>query len=519
MPQRWDEEVWHALVESAPDALVMINREGNILFVSSQSEQLFGYSKEDLLGKKIECLLPVRYHGAHVGQRTGYFDHPRIRPMGAGVELFALHREGREIPVEISLSPLNTKTGLLVTAAIRDITERKRFQEELKAAREAAETASRSKSEFLANMSHEIRTPLAGILGYAEMIALYCHSDEERKSYMDKIRRCADNLTELISDILDLSKVEAGALKVEAVPVSLVSEIENLINILHGRAVEKSISLEVKYERPLPNAIQSDPTRLKQILSNIIGNAIKFTDKGNVTLRIYVDKNSGQICFAVTDTGCGLSKEEQSRLFQPFVQADSSTTRKYGGTGLGLALSRRLARAMDGDLVCTQSEPGQGSTFVLSLLLKSTASNSEPSSQRCEGSVSSKERVLPRLDGVRVLLAEDNADNREMLTRFLNEQGAVVDIAHNGKEAYEKAKAKSYEVILMDVQMPEWDGYEATRKLRKDGIKSPIVALTAHAMNDEREKCLEAGCSEFLTKPVDVPLLIQTVHRQSRSKE
>jgi PAS domain S-box-containing protein len=508
MAIQWTEEVWRALVESAPDALVMIDRHGDILYVSAQTERLFGYAKEELLGKKIEVLLPARYHGKHAGQRMSYLSSPRVRPMGAGIELFGLHRNGQEIPVEISLSPLTTPTGVLVTAAIRDITERKRFQEELKLARETAEMASRSKSEFLANMSHEIRTPLAGILGYAEMIALYCHSDDERKNYMEKLRRCADNLTELISDILDLSKVEAGALKVESVPLSLVSEVEGLINILHGRAAEKKISLDVVYERPLPTTIISDPTRMRQVLSNIVGNAIKFTDHGGVTLKIYVDSGSRGLCFAVTDTGCGLSAEEQGRLFQPFVQADSSTTRKYGGTGLGLALSRRLAHALNGELHCTHSSPGKGSTFVFSLKLEvpSTGKAPTPSSPTAASTASH------RLDGTRILVAEDNPDNRDLVTRFLTAQGADIDTAHNGREAFEMGKSGIYSVILMDIQMPELDGYEATRRLRKAGVTSSIIALTAHAMSDEPEKARSAGCDAFLTKPIDVPHLIQTVY-------
>ncbi len=517
MQIEWTEAVWRGLVESAPDALVMVDVDGTIVYVSAQTQRLFGYSREELLNQKIECLLPVRFRDRHVGQRSSYFKSLRVRPMGAGLELFGLHKSGVEIPIEISLSPLETPTGFLVTAAIRDISDRKRAQEELRKAREVAEAASRSKSEFLANMSHEIRTPLAGILGFAEMIALYCNSSEERKSYLDKIQRCADTLTELINDILDLSKVEAGALRVELLPVHIVSEIENVVGLFQNAAAEKNISFDVRYERPLPEKIVTDPTRLRQILSNLLGNAIKFTDSGGVSLRVFADKtNSNRLCFAVKDSGVGLSPEEQKRLFQPFSQADSSTTRRFGGTGLGLALSRRLAYALDGELTLVQSARGEGSVFQLSIPMHPRGSLAPEGSAMEDGTADSQERSSwPRLDSIRILVAEDNPDNQEMVTRFLGEQGAIVESATNGRAALDLARSGNYHVILMDVQMPELDGNEVTRQLRRDGISTPIIALTAHAMNDEREKSFASGCNEFLTKPLNVKKLIYTVHKYS----
>ncbi len=513
MPDSWSEEVFRELVESAPDAMVMVDDTGTIIYVNAQIENLFGYLRTDLLGRPIECLLPERYRGKHVSQRNGYFVGPKLRPMGAGLELFAMRKDKTEFPVEISLSPLKTESTTLVTAAIRDISERRRFQEDLKRARENAEAANRLKSEFLANMSHEIRTPLAGILGYAEMIALYCSSDEERKGYMEKIRRCATNLTDLINDILDLSKVEAGALNVESVPIPLVSEIESVVNLLQARADEKQIKLEIIYDRPLPNQICSDPTRVRQILSNVLGNGIKFTDQGTVSLKVTHVKN--QIQFGITDTGCGLSEEEQARLFQPFAQADSSTTRKFGGTGLGLALSRRLARALGGDLIISDSKPGKGSTFVFTVPVGS-GGKVKPTLGALENLTSEKKSL--RLEHLTILLAEDNPDNRELFTRFLSEEGAIVDAAKNGSEAYELAKKKKYTAIVMDMQMPILDGYEATRRLRQEGHSIPIIALTAHAMNEERERCLASGCDAFLTKPVSIDELVKTIQQLSKKR-
>ncbi len=521
MDLKWSETVWRGLVESAPDALVMVDVEGSILYASAQTKRLFGYSREELLGQKIECLLPERFRERHVGQRTHYFQSLRVRPMGAGLELFGLHKSGTEIPIEISLSPLETPEGFLVTAAIRDISDQKRAQEELRKAREVAEAASRSKSEFLANMSHEIRTPLAGILGFSEMIALYCNSSEERKSYLEKIRRCADTLTELINDILDLSKVEAGALKVELISINIVSEIESVASLFQNSASEKNITFDVRYERPLPETIVSDPTRLRQILSNLLGNAIKFTDSGSVSLRIFKDKKDpNRLCFEVKDSGVGLSPEEQTRLFQPFSQADSSTTRRFGGTGLGLTLSRRLAEALEGELILVESAPGKGSVFQLSIPIHLRGTPAAEAPNLKDETADREERASwPRLDNVRILVAEDNIDNQEMLKRFVEAQGALVELAGNGKIALDMARSGHYQVILMDVQMPELDGYEVTRALRKENITTPIIALTAHAMSDEREKCLASGCNEFLTKPLNVKKLIYTVHQYSTSNK
>lgn len=504
----WTEEVWRGLVESAPDALVTVNAEGDIVYVSSQVKTVFGYERDELLGRKIECLLPERYRHRHVAQRGGFLQTMKFRPMGAGLELFGRHKDGSEIPIEISLSPLKTPQGVMVTAAIRDVTDRKRAQEELKKARESAEAASRSKSEFLANMSHEIRTPLAGILGYSEMIALYCNSPEERADYLTRIRRCADTLTELINDILDLSKVEAGALNVELVAFNVVSEIENIVQLLQGSAAEKHLSFDVQYERPFPEVIVSDPTRFRQILTNLVGNAIKFTDSGRVSLRVY--RAAGEVdnfYFQVSDTGCGLTLEQQNRLFQIFVQADSSTTRKYGGTGLGLALSRRLAEALGGELNLISSEPGKGSVFLLRLPSQRAAI--APAVEKSAGSSGGTHQLA----SMRLLVAEDNSDNQEMIARFLRENGAVVEVVGNGREALHRAQAEKFDAILMDVQMPELDGYEVTRRLRGLGIQVPIIVLTAHAMNDEREKARAAGCNEFLTKPINLTKLIQTVAR------
>jgi PAS domain S-box-containing protein len=496
---------FESLLETAPDAMIILEKSGTMVLVNSQTERIFGYKREELLGQKIEMLLPERYRAKHPSQRDGYFSKPHVRPMGAGLDLYGLHKNGSEVPVEISLSPLKTPDGLFVTSAIRDISERKKIEKELNQAREEAERANLAKSEFLANMSHEIRTPLTGILGYAEMLVNYCKSDADRKNYAGKIKRNADNLTELINDILDLSKVEAGALKVEQLKLSLSEEIENVLSSLEDQAKEKGLAIESAMERPLPTFIASDPKRLRQILINILGNAIKFTDKGLVSLR--VARENKLIAFTVTDTGCGIPMDSQEKLFQPFVQADSSTTRKYGGTGLGLVLSRRLAQALGGDLILVRSTPNQGSCF------KITIDSGNPEELPSAGEIIDSPLKPQSLKNLRVLLAEDQPDNEELITHFLKEAGAVVDVARDGGEALTLANSGKYAVILMDIQMPVMDGYEVTRRLRTSGMQTPIIALTAHAMLEEREKCMKAGFSDFLTKPLNLPSLLQTVQK------
>lgn len=394
-----------------------------------------------------------------------------------------------------------------------DITERKRFENELHRAREAAEEANRAKSSFLANMSHEIRTPLGAVLGFAEILAAEDLKTAERQDAIQAIRRNGDLLAHLINDILDLSKVEAGRMEIEKVEFSLPELIEGVMISHKHLAKEKGLSLEWRSQMAVPDRVFSDPTRLRQILMNLIGNAIKFTDRGHV--RLTLSLSGENLDFRIEDTGCGITSEQASRLFESFMQADSSTTRKFGGTGLGLALSRRLARSLGGSLALAESYVGRGSIFLLKLPVEYGA-NAKWVQLGQEVALPGEATVLPvirskQLENVRILLVEDSPDNRMLLNRFLQLAGATVSFAENGREGVNAALANDFDVVLMDIQMPVLDGCQATRELRQSGYNKPILAITAHAMKGEREKILAFGFNDYLTKPINTRVLTEVI--------
>ena len=391
--------------------------------------------------------------------------------------------------------------------------------QELAKSKNEAETANRAKTSFLANLSHELRTPLCAMLGFAELLKDSTLSYEDRSGYVNIICRNGHQLVTLIDDILDLSKIEAGYLQIEHLVVSLPTLLSDISNSLTIKAREKGINLTFETVGEIPESIISDPTRLRQIILNIIGNAIKFTEHVNVKIAHTIEPEplGGRLSCKVEDTGCGIIAEAADKLFIPFSQADVSTTRKFGGTGLGLALSRRLARSLGGDVTLAATEQNRGSTFFITVaapLAKGISSLAfePPGAATTSGSAVP---ALKPLSGVRLLLAEDAPDSQLLIERFLRIEGAEVDLAEDGAEAVKKATAKDYDVILMDIQMPILDGYGATAALRDQGYSGPIIALTAHAMPGECEKSLRAGCDYHLIKPVDRKLLIQTVSRYS----
>ena len=387
---------------------------------------------------------------------------------------------------------------------------------ELRQAKETADRASRSKSDFLANVSHEIRTPLTAILGFAKLLIDGNEqlAPEQRGEYLQIIRGSAEHQLELINDLLDLSKVEAGQMCIHRVECSPREIVDDVVRTLSARAAEKGLSLETAWRGRPPETIHTDPSRFRQLLLNLAANAVKFTETGGVKLVCQTITHEARARLRVDciDTGIGISAENQQTIFQPFVQADSSITRQYGGTGLGLAISRSIA-AMLGGTLTVASRPGGGSTFTAEI----DAGPPEVLAPRPAAPFAADvrrpahDRPTASIAGRRILVVDDNPFNQKLVRLGMERAGAVVELAEHGQAGVAKAQAGGFDLILMDMQMPVMDGYAATRRLRQSGFGRPIVALTAHALDEERTKCLDAGCTAFVSKPIDLDHLVALV--------
>ncbi|MGD8567000.1 MAG: ATP-binding protein [Gammaproteobacteria bacterium] len=385
--------------------------------------------------------------------------------------------------------------------------EREYVQKELKQAKDAAELANRAKSGFLANMSHEIRTPLTAVLGFSETLLDANQSEAEREKSIKSIIKAGNHLHQIINDVLDLSKIEAEQLDIEQVQVSLFKILGDVERLVGSQARKKGLSFDIFYEFPVPRHILTDPTRLKQILINICDNARKFTESGGITIEVAYLAGEGQMLFTITDTGIGMSPDEMGNIFNAFTQADTSMIRKYGGTGLGLCISQQLAQKLGGNISC-HSEKGKGSQFIITIAA-GLDNNVELVNDVVETELPAREpqqvqSVVPQTLSGNVLLAEDSVDNQQLISMYVRKTGASITVAENGKIAVNHAMSEDFDLILMDMQMPVMGGLEATQWLRQIGHRTPIVALTANAMKQDRDRCLAAGADGYLTKPVDL---------------
>lgn len=651
------------MVEASPSGIIMVNDCGEIVLVNLQIEKLFGYARDQLMGKQIELLVPDPFKKIHPKQRESFFASPSTRSMGAGRDLYGLKADKSLIPVEIGLNPLDIQGEKFVLASVVDITERRKAEQELlranedlelrvsdrtrelKEARDEAREASRMKSEFLANMSHEIRTPMNAVIGMCNILSK-TQLDARQQQYSDNIRDGANTLLTIINDILDFSKIEAGRMEIEAIDFDAVRVVESTCEMLATTARNKKLSLLAEIDEDIPSQLRGDPERLRQILINLLSNAIKFSVHGNIVVKTRLEKTEGNkawIYFSVVDEGIGIDKKQFDRLFKPFEQADGSISRRFGGTGLGLSICKHLVQLMGGD-IGVKSTSIKGSEFWVQIPFEIRSASKQPfltdslrsariliveddlyasqilskyiSSWGIENSCahSAKDAItamrqayveekkfdivvvdymLPDKNGIElaqqifsdpaikntklilltafdtpglgkqaiangfkayltkpvrrsslldalsaawgfdhpvvspqsidgaealfkpnertelILVVEDYPINQQVAQLYLEQLGFSCHVANNGIEALQAINTNQYSLILMDCQMPDMDGYVATKKIREQEENSnskkhiPIIALTAHAISGDREKCLSAGMDDYLVKPME----------------
>ena len=519
---RASERQLRLFADNVTDVIWTIDFSGRYTYVSPSVEQLLGFTAEEYVRRTVDdVMVPSSAARAHTllarfsaAARTG----ERLKATQV-TERF--RKDGSTVWTESTVAGMYDESGqmIAVQGVTRNIDERRRLEDELRKAKEAAESANQAKSRFLAGMSHEIRTPMTAILGYADLLMDPKINASAQNNYAAVIRRNGEHLLTLINDILDLSKIEAGKLAIEMRRCSVVSLLADVASVARPRAEQHGITLAVEYAGAMPETILTDGNRLRQAVINLAGNAVKFTERGSVRIVTSFLPAWREGCPAVQiqviDTGIGIRADVLPRLFQPFSQGDDGVSRKFGGTGLGLAISRQIAQMLGGELTVA-SVWGQGSVFTLIVPtgdLEGIAMLAQPAEAIRDVARQASLSPPTTLEGLRVLLAEDGVDNRELIEMVLRKVGAHVVSVENGRLAVEKAEAEPFDVILMDINMPEMDGLEATRQLRSRGYERPILALTANAMAGDSQQCREAGCNEHLTKPIDRGRLIRAIAR------
>ena len=521
-------------INTALDAVVTTDAVGTIVEWNVQAERTFGWSEQEAVGRPLDSLIiSAGGREAHRRQLAQFLESREPAHLNRRVELTAIRKDGGEFPVEWSMTLIWVNNACVFSSFIRDITERKQAEDaqrsywaelELEAsmrtealqalqqAKELAESASQAKSVFLANMSHEIRTPMNGILGMSELL-LQTQLSEKQHHFADTVYRSGAALLKLINDVLDLSKVEAGKIELERNRFDLAKTVREVMDLYVELAHGKGIKLTCVLAESVPTILLGDPLRLRQILMNLVSNALKFTERGSVTLTVTMAEDSAShavVRFEVQDTGIGVEPAVHAMIFEAFSQADGSTARKYGGTGLGLSIVKQLVQLMEG-MVGVRSEPGQGATFWCTARLAKVSGHTREGRRSLTAWLGNGQpdaaSQLPesKLTGIRILLAEDNLVNREVAVCMLEQLGCQVVTVEHGRDAVTKTECTRFDLVLMDCQMPEMDGFSATRAIRDGerhtGWHVPIVALTAHAIDGDRERCLAVGMDDYMSKP------------------
>lgn len=558
------------LLESIDDAIIVTDIHGRIRYWNPSAERLYGWEASEVTGKSITEVTPTNVNKA----KASRIMETLMRGEKWSGEFEAIHRSGRIFTARVINSPVFNDHGQLeaIVGISYDITQEIKLLEELREARQAAERANATKSVFLANMSHEMRTPLTAILGFAGLLSDHGseatnHSDH--KEYIHTIVNAGQHLLGIINNLLDLSKIESGKLDYDPCDTNLKHFVEDAHALLRPLATAKGIELQLRFIRPLPELIHCDALRWRQIIVNIVGNAIKFTDSGSVKVDVYLGQADADdmVVIDVVDTGIGMTPEQSSKIFDDFYQADASIHRNYGGTGLGLSISRKLASLMYGRLSLEKTAINVGSTFRIEMPISAIAKSlgirekmmppgrvhestrideylahhphridivSKCVSQETSLHTTAPKQTLsheqhdpaskntpqkpiapnrPRLSGKRILLAEDGLDNQKLIAIYLRKAGAEVDVVENGIVAMRTLEKGQfdYDLVLTDIEMPEMNGYELASTLREKGFQKPIIATTAYVLEADRKKCIESGCDAHVSKPIDREHLISTL--------
>nr|WP_321271553.1 PAS domain S-box protein [uncultured Tolumonas sp.] len=494
-------EVTRAILETAVNPIITIDAKGHICSFNPAAERMFQYTASEAIGRNVNMLMPSPYREEHDGYLSRYLHEGNPRIIGVGREVTAQRKDGSIVPIHLSVGAMEITGEPMFVGIISDISEQKRHEAELQA-KKAAEAGSRAKSAFLAHMSHEIRTPMNAILGFTEL-ALQDHTlSPETAKHLDTIYGSARALLTIINDILDVSRLEAGKYKLEIIGFHLPNMIAETVELMHQRAAEKDLIISIEYDRHLPQRVMGDPTRLRQVILNLLSNAVKFTNKGSIKVVVSATSRPNHIQFDVVDTGIGMSEVEMAKVFEPFMQADSSISRRFGGTGLGTTICKQIIELMSGD-IWLESQLGVGTTVHFVVPLPET----EPDQICLYEEIQNKNEdfIPPRL--FNVLLVEDLENNAYLATIRLKQIGHEVEWAKNGLEAIAAYQKGGHDLILMDVMMPVMDGLQATREIRQLEVLQekhiPIIALTASVMKEDEMKYLEAGMDAIAGKPID----------------